>query len=248
MNPEQEVLTEIVAMNPVLRLLAHLLAKEPDHDEVDLLQVASKDKTGLSEAQSAKIFDWLIRKGFFRQLTEEKYPRVKARYSFNAELKKKAMDWNCASFGSVGARMLQSTAERFNLPSSSGGNVILWTWPDGNILDHHGRLIGREEAVEVRQALAQYLKKHEAMTQEEFEKHRESHENFLWWGSLLDRHRSPIRELRYSGAVARYLSPAICNCNQCTEWHQLAFTTLTNYFNYEKQEKKQIRSALKALA
>ena len=247
MNPEQEVLAEIVATNPVLRLIVHLLARAPNQHEIDLSQVASRDHTGLSEAQSAKALDWLIRKGFLRQITEEKYPRVKARYSLKAELQEKALDWNCAPFGSVGTRMLQATAERFNLPSSTGGDVVLWTWPDGNIFDHYGRLVSREEAVEVKSALEQYLRKHEAMPKEDFEKHRESHDSFLWWGSLLDRHRSPIRQLRYSGTVARYLSPPICNCHQCREWHQLAFTTMTNYFNYEKQEKKQIRSALKAL-
>ncbi|MGD0445349.1 MAG: hypothetical protein ABSA39_15545 [Edaphobacter sp.] len=247
MNPEQEVLVEIVATNPVLRLITHLIAKQPDHQEIDLLQVVSKDQTGLSAAQSQKALDWLIRKGFLRQLTEDQYQRVKARYSFNVELKEKAVEWNCVPFGSVGTRMLQATAETFNLPSSSGGNVVLRTWPDGNVLDHYGRLIGREEAMEVRQALDQYLNKHEAMTEEEFEKHRESHEKFLWWGSLLEPYGSHIRQLMDSGTVARYLSAPVCNCVQCMDFHERAFTTLTNYFNYEKQEKKQIRSALKAL-
>ena len=247
MNPEQEVLVEIIATNPVLRLVTHIIAKKPDYQEIDLLQVVSKDRTGLSAAQSQKALDWLIRKGFLRQLTQDQYPRVKARYSFNVELKEKALEWSCAPFGSVGRRMLQATAEEFDLPSSSGGNVTLWTWPDGNVLDHYGRLIGREEAKEVRQALEHYLKKHEAMTEEEFEKHRESHEQFLWWGRLLNPYDLHISELRYSGTVARYLSPPVCNCDQCREFHKLAYTTLTNYFNYEKQEKKQIRWGLKAL-
>lgn len=247
MNPEQEVLVEIIAANPVLRLVTHLIAKQPDHEEIDLLQVISRDGTGLSAAQSQKGLNWLIGKGFLRQLTGDQYPRAKARYSFNIELKQKAIEWNSVPFGSVGRQMLKATAERFDLPSSAGGNVILWTRPDGNVLDHYGHLIGREEAMEVGQALDHYLKKHKAMTEEEFEKHRESQGQFLWWGRLLDPYGSHIRELRYSGTVAQYLSPPVCNCDQCREFHNLAFTTLTNYFSYEKQEKKQILSALKAL-
>lgn len=247
MNPEQEALIEIVVTNPVLRLITHLIAKQPDHQEVDLLRVVSKDRTGLPAPQSHKAVGWLICKGFLRQLTRDQYPRVKARYSFNVELKERALEWNCVPFGTVGKRMLQATAKTFNLPSSSGGNVILSTWPDGNVLDHYGLLIERKEATEVRRALDQYLKKHEAMNEEEFEKHRESHRNFLWWGGLLEPHTS-FQELRYTGTVAKYLSPPLCNCDQCSEYHKLAFTTLTNYFNYEKQEKKRIRSALKALA
>lgn len=248
MNPEQEVLADIVASNPVLRLIAHLLAKQPDHREIDLRQVASRGGTGLSEAQSDKALEWLVRKGFLRQLTNDQYPRVKARYSFNFELKEKALEWNCVPFGYIGRQMLLATAETFDLPASSGGNVVLWTRPDGNVLDHYGGLIGRDEARDIRRMLDQYLKKHEAMTDEEFEKHRESHQQFLWWGSLLATYDSTLRELRYSGSVARYLKPSVCNCDQCRKFHTLAFTTLTNYFNYEKQEKKAIRAALKALA
>lgn len=253
MNPEQEVLAEIIATNPVLRLVTHLIAKHPNHQASDLSKIVSRETTGLSAAQSQKVLDWLIRKDFLSQITAEQYPRIKARYSLNVELKEKALEWNCAPFGSVGTRMLQATAETFNLPYSSGGNVVLWTRPNGDVLDYDGGLIRRQQSAAVRQALDEYLKKYEAMTEDEFENHRKSHEQFLWWGSLLNpygpgMYGGYIRELRYTGTVKRYLKAPVCSCDQCRAFHKLAFTTLTNYFNYEKQEKKEIRAALKALA
>lgn len=248
MNPEQEALAEIVEANSILRLIAHLIAQHPEPDEIDLSRSISKRETGLSTAQYQKAIEWFIRKGFLRQATADAYPRVKARYAVNAGLRERAISWRCMPFGSVGKRMLQATAEKFDLPSSTGGNVVLWTWPDGNVLDHCGRLLPRGEAKEIRLALDRYLTKYEAMSDEAFEKHKESQEGFLWWGNLLNPYDSMVPELRYSGTVSRYLSPPVCGCDQCKDFHQLAFTTLTNYFNYEKQEKKELRVALKAIA
>jgi len=236
MNNEKELLIQKCCENPILQTItAHIAYSALPGDQVRIRMEDLNRSTGLSDGQIRNSINWLMRKGLLVGSVEGPFPQRGSRYVLDPDLHTASRPGKVRRFGEVGEKILSSSI----IETEFQMNVLSFG-ENGEVCDEYGSLLSINDAKELCETLSSYVQLAEAWGNAEWELHRESRRNLLPWSRSWNN--------RY-GHVSNGMKPPalICQCLKCKNDYDRALTAWTNFLNYQKQERKLVREAMKEL-